>query len=68
MKSFDKNLFLQNKSGSIELEATSDEIEDFERRSGLDVEDVVPDWLMGELLVHFRHEGALSDDYEFVCK
>jgi hypothetical protein len=68
IKTLQGNLYLENESGTMELEATPDEIEDYERRSGIFVEsDVVPDWLMAELLIHFRHEGALSDDYEFVC-
>jgi hypothetical protein len=68
IKTLQGNLYLENESGTMELEVTPDEIEDYERRSGIFVEsDVVPDWLMAELLVHFRHEEALSDDYEFVC-
>lgn len=67
-KPFRDNMKIVNESGTMELEATHDEIEDYLRRSGIDVDDVVPDWLMRELLEHFRFEGALSDDYVFVCK
>jgi hypothetical protein len=68
IKCVNGNMHLINQSGTMELEVTPDEIEDYERRSGVFVEsDVVPDWLMGELLLHLRHEEALSDDYEFIC-
>ncbi len=64
----DKILWVINQSGTMELEATLPEIEEFERVSGLVVEDVIPDWMMAELLVHLNFEEQLSHDYEFVCQ
>jgi hypothetical protein len=62
------NMYLENESGTMELEVTLGEIEDYELVSGVFVEsDIIPDWLMAELLLHLRHEEALSYDYEFVC-
>lgn len=51
-----------NESNTIELTMTVGEIRSLERRQGIDIEDVIPDWMMGDLLNHFRHEGMLLDE------
>lgn len=51
-----------NDSNTFELTMTVSEIRSLERRLGVDIEDVIPDGLMGKLLLHFKGEGMLLDE------
>jgi hypothetical protein len=53
---------IENLTGSIELEATLDEIDDYERRGGGAVDNIVSDETMASLLEHFKFEGTLLDE------
>lgn len=52
---------VQNESGTLELQATTDEIEDFERMGNLAIDsDVIADELMSQLVEHMRYEELLE--------
>jgi hypothetical protein len=52
---------IENVSGTVQLEATTDEIEDFERFSNRAIDsDVIADGVMTELLRHLQSEGLLE--------
>ena len=53
---------VENESGTIQIEATIDEIEDFEMVGNPPIDsDVIPDELMTVLLVHLEAEKLLED-------
>jgi hypothetical protein len=51
-----------NDSSTIELTMGVAEVKQLERRFFIDIEDIIPDDLMGKLLHHFKHEGLLLDE------
>jgi hypothetical protein len=52
---------IQNESGTIQLEATTDEVEDFERLGNTPIDsDIIADDLMAELLGHLEAEELLE--------
>ncbi len=52
---------VENESGTLQVEATTDQIEDFERIEGKVVDsDVVSDQLMDELVEFLRRENLLE--------
>ena len=52
---------IENESGTIQLEATTDEVEDFERLGNPAIDcDVIPDDLMAALLEHLQFEELLE--------
>ena len=52
---------IENVSGTVQLEATTDEIEDFERLSNRAIDsDVIADGMMTEFLRHLQSEGLLE--------
>ena len=55
-----------NDSANIELTMSVDEIKELERRFFIDIEDVIPNDLMGKLLEHFRDLGELYNQ-EDLC-
>jgi hypothetical protein len=53
---------LENESGTIQLEATTDDLEDFERLGNPPIDsDVLPDDLMAKLLEHLEEEDILEE-------
>ena len=55
-------VIVENESGTIQIEATTDEIEDFEMVGNPPIDsDVIPDELMTVLLVHLEAEKLLED-------
>ncbi len=53
---------LENESGTIQLEATTDDLEDFERLGNPPIDsDVLPDDLMTALLEHLASEQLLDE-------
>jgi hypothetical protein len=54
---------IQNESGTIEAQVTSDEIDDFEREGNPPIEsDVIPDGLMRRLVDHLTEEELLESE------
>ena len=52
---------IENESGTIQLEATTDEVEDFERLGNTPIEsDIIADELMTVLLGHLEAENLLE--------
>lgn len=51
-----------NDSQTIELTMTVHEIRALEKRFFIDIEDVIPDEMMGTLLHHFHGKGILMDE------
>ena len=52
---------VENESGTIQLEATTDEIEDFERLGNTPIDsDIIADELMAKLLEHLQFEELLE--------
>jgi hypothetical protein len=53
---------VENESGTIQIEATTDEIEDFEMVGNPPIDsDVLPDDLMAKLLEHLEEEDILEE-------
>jgi hypothetical protein len=61
-RSRQRGLFVvENESGTIQLEATTDDLEDFERLGNPPIDsDVLPDDLMAKLLEHLEFEELLE--------
>jgi hypothetical protein len=55
-----------NESSTIELTMGVAEVRQLERRFFIDIEEIIPDELMGKLLLHFRDLGQLYDQ-ENLC-
>ena len=54
-------LVVENESGTIQLEATTDDLEDFERLGNPPIDsDVIADDLMAKLLEHLEFEELLE--------
>lgn len=53
---------VRNESNTTELTMGVRELKLLEQRFFIDIEDIIPDDLMGELLFHFRGEGLLLDE------
>jgi hypothetical protein len=52
---------VENESGTVQIEATSDEIDDFQRMKGIGLDsDVLPDELLEKLLNHLKREALLE--------
>lgn len=51
-----------NESATIELTMTVREFRVLGRRFFIDMDETIPDELMGKLLYHFRGEGTLLDE------
>jgi hypothetical protein len=52
---------VENESGTIQIEATSDEVEDFERLANTPIDsDIIADELMSSLLGHLEAEELLE--------
>ena len=52
---------VENESGTIQINLTTDECEDFERMSGKQVDsDVMPDAIVSELVNFLENEGLLE--------
>jgi hypothetical protein len=52
---------IENESGTIQLEATTDEVEDFERLGNTPIDsDIIADELMAKLLEHLQFEELLE--------
>jgi hypothetical protein len=52
-------VFVWNESGTIELTMGVKEAKGIERRYFIDIDEIIPDDLMGNLLEHFRNDGKL---------
>jgi hypothetical protein len=55
-------LTISDLTGSLLITATLDEIDDYERRGGGAVDNIVSDETMASLLEHFKFEGTLLDE------
>jgi hypothetical protein len=53
---------VENESGTIQVNATEDEIDDFQRMTDKEIDsDVVPDALLSELESFLQREGLLEE-------
>jgi hypothetical protein len=55
-------LTISDLTGSLLITATLDEIDDYERRGGGAVDNIVSSETMASLLEHFKFEGTLLDE------